>query len=532
MNGKQLKNSILQWAIQGKLVPQDPNDEPASVLLERIRAEKARLVKEGRIKKDKNESIIFRGEDNSHYEKFADGRVVCIDDETPFEVPQGWEWTRLRSLVYNHGQVTPNKSFCYIDIGSIDNKHQKLNPSENTINPVDAPSRARRIVELDDILYSTVRPYLHNMCIVDRQFSHMPIASTGFAVMACHKGILNRFLFLYLQSPDFDRYANDGDNAKGVAYPAINDDKLYKALIPVPPTEEQIRITDYLNKLFPLISRYEETQNKLDVLNTDIRTSLRKSFLQEAVQGRLVPQDTTDEPAMVMLERIRVEKKKLLKEGQLKRKDIVDSVIFKGEDNKYYEKVDGSVLDINDEIPFEIPQSWIWVRLQDICTYIHRGKSPNYSEIKKFPVIAQKCNQWEGFRFDKAQFVSPASVASYSEEQILQDRDLLWNSTGLGTLGRIGLYPSSENPYGFAVADSHVTVIRPLKEFVRPEYLHCYLSNPTVQNVIEDKASGSTKQKELATETVKRYLCPIPPVKEQDRIVDKVNTLIASTMRK
>ena len=107
---------------------------------------------------------------NSHYEKFPDGRVVCIDDETPFEVPQGWEWTRLRSLVYNHGQVTPNKSFCYIDIGSIDNKHQKLNPSENTINPVDAPSRARRIVELDDILYSTVRPYLHNMCIVERQF--------------------------------------------------------------------------------------------------------------------------------------------------------------------------------------------------------------------------------------------------------------------------------------------------------------------------------------------------------------------------
>ena len=267
-------------------------------------------------------------------------------------------------------------------------------------------------------------------------------------------------------------------------------------------------------------------------LDLSLMTKLPKSILQEAIQGRLVAQDPNDEPASFLLERIKREKHNLLLERKLKKKDIIDSVIFKGEDNKYYEKVDGSVLDINDEIPFEIPQSWIWVRLQDICTYIHRGKSPNYSEIKKFPVIAQKCNQWEGFRFDKAQFVSPASVASYSEEQILQDRDLLWNSTGLGTLGRIGLYPSSENPYGFAVADSHVTVIRPLKEFVRPEYLHCYLSNPTVQNVIEDKASGSTKQKELATETVKRYLCPIPPVKEQDRIVDKVNTLIASTMRK
>ena len=206
--------------------------------------------------------------------------------------------------------------------------------------------------------------------------------------MACHKGILNRFLFLYLQSPDFDRYANDGDNAKGVAYPAINDDKLYKALIPVPPTEEQIRITDYLNKLFPLISRYEETQNKLDVLNTDIRTSLRKSFLQEAVQGRLVPQDTTDEPAMVLLERIRVEKKKLLKEGQLKRKDIVDSVIFKGEDNKYYEKVGGKTLDISDDIPFEIPDSWVWARLGNIVTNeAGLAYSKDYLADKSQPLI-------------------------------------------------------------------------------------------------------------------------------------------------
>ena len=158
-------------------------------------------------------------------------------------------------------------------------------------------------------------------------------------------------------------------------------------------------------------------------LDQALMTRLPKSILQEAIQGRLVPQDDNDEPASALLERIQEKKQKLLKEGKIKKKDIVDSVIFKGEDNKYYEKVDGSVLDINDEIPFEIPQSWIWVRLQDICTYIHRGKSPNYSEIKKFPVIAQKCNQWEGFRFDKAQFVSPASVASYSEEQILQDRD-------------------------------------------------------------------------------------------------------------
>ena len=507
MNGKQLKNSILQWAIQGKLVPQDPNDEPASVLLERIRAEKARLVKEGRIKKDKNESIIFRGEDNSHYEKFADGRVVCIDDETPFEVPQGWEWTRLRSLVYNHGQVTPNKSFCYIDIGSIDNKHQKLNPSENTINPVDAPSRARRIVELDDILYSTVRPYLHNMCIVDRQFSHMPIASTGFAVMACHKGILNRFLFLYLQSPDFDRYANDGDNAKGVAYPAINDDKLYKALIPVPPTEEQIRITDYLNELFPLISRYEETQNKLDVLNTDIRTSLRKSFLQEAVQGRLVPQDTTDEPAMVLLERIRVEKKKLLKEGQLKRKDIVDSVIFKGEDNKYYEKVGGRVIDISEELPIDIPSSWAWCRLGSVII-LQSGQDlvpERYSDISKgIPYITGASNLANGAVLVNRWTNTPTSISHKGDLLI----------TCKGTVGAMAYN---------TIGDIHIArqIMSIHSEWILIDYVEKYLeySIPKLEKAAHSIIPG------ISRETILSTLIPIPPLEEQSRIIGRLREI-------
>jgi len=455
---------------------------------------------------------------NSHYEKFADGRVVCIDDETPFEVPQGWEWTRLRSLVYNHGQVTPNKSFCYIDIGSIDNKHQKLNPSENTINPVDAPSRARRIVELDDILYSTVRPYLHNMCIVDRQFSHMPIASTGFAVMACHKGILNRFLFLYLQSPDFDRYANDGDNAKGVAYPAINDDKLYKALIPVPSTEEQIRITDYLNELFPLISRYEETQNKLDVLNTDIRTSLRKSFLQEAVQGRLVPQDTTDEPAMVLLERIRVEKKKLLKEGQLKRKDIVDSVIFKGEDNKYYEKVNGKVLDISEEIPFEIPDTWCWARIKTLYQTTSGGTPekghPEYygGDIPWVKVgdltslylhYASETISKLGLENSSAKVfpIGTILVAMYCNDAIGKSTIL---ASPMATNQAIcGLFPN---------------------ELLYKEYV--YFAIQSNKGRLQEQAAGGA-QKNINQKIVNELLLPIPPFSEQKRIVQLINDLYA-----
>ena len=242
----QLKKSILQMAVQGKLVPQDPSDEPASVILKRIRAEKERLIREGKIKRDKNESVIFR-RDNSHYEK-RDGKEVCIDDSIPYEIPDSWEWVRLGCITFNRGQCTPDKAFCYIDIGSIDNENQRLNTKETVLSPNEAPSRARKIVGLGDILYSTVRPYLHNMCVIDRQFSHIPIASTGFAVMTCHSGIYNQYLFYYLMSPTFDAYANDTENSKGVAYPAINDARLYQALVPIPPMAEQERIVDMINR--------------------------------------------------------------------------------------------------------------------------------------------------------------------------------------------------------------------------------------------------------------------------------------------
>ena len=183
-----------------------------------------------------------------------DGIERCIDDEIPFDIPESWEWVRLGQIVYNRGQCRPTAKFCYIDIGSIDNKHQKLNCEDTIIDAQKAPSRARKIVSQGDILYSTVRPYLHNMCIVDREFSLTPIASTGFAVFTCHDRLFNKFLFYYLMSPDFDAYANDTDNAKGVAYPAINDDRLYKALIPLPPVQEQHRIVAQIEKSFSPIS--------------------------------------------------------------------------------------------------------------------------------------------------------------------------------------------------------------------------------------------------------------------------------------
>ena len=273
------------------------------------------------------------------------------------------------------------------------------------------------------------------------------------------------------------------------------------------------------HKLAELLAKQAE-------LSSGFARRFQKSILQEAIQGKLVPQDPTDEPASILLERIRVEKAKLVKEGRLKKKDIVDSIIYRDDDNKYFEKKGKEAVCIDEEIPFDIPETWSWVRLEDICEYIQRGKSPKYSPIKKYPVIAQKCNQWSGFSIDKAQFIVPETISSYGEERKLQDRDLLWNSTGLGTLGRMAIYYSKLNPYELAVADSHVTVIRAFKQYVCPEYLYAYFTSYTVQSVIEDKSDGSTKQKELATNTVKNYLVPLPPCEEQKRIVNRIDEVL------
>ena len=252
---------------------------------------------------------------------------------------------------------------------------------------------------------------------------------------------------------------------------------------------------------------------------------LKISILLMAVQGKLVPQDPNDEPASILLERIHAEKERLIKEKKIKREKN-PSVIFKGADNTPYEKIGDEVRSLADEVPFDIPDSWEWVRLIDVCEYIQRGKSPKYSPIKKYPVVAQKCNQWSGFSIEKAQFIEPNSLSSYGPERLLQDNDLMWNSTGLGTLGRMAIYKTAANPYELAVADSHVTVIRPLKQFVLPEYLYYYFANPSVQSVIEDQADGTTKQKELATATIKAYLTPIPPLDEQRRILAKLSEVL------
>ncbi|VLV23295.1 type I restriction-modification system S protein [Streptococcus pneumoniae] len=252
---------------------------------------------------------------------------------------------------------------------------------------------------------------------------------------------------------------------------------------------------------------------------------LKASILQRAMEGKLVPQNPNDEPASELLKRIKAEKEKLISEGKIKR-DKKETEIFRGDDGKHYGKfADGSTQEI--DVPYDIPDTWEWVRLNDITSYIQRGKSPKYSNIPIYPVIAQKCNQWSGFSIDLARFIDPETVHSYQKERLLRDGDLMWNSTGLGTLGRLAIYHENKNPYGWAVADSHVTVIRVLSGVINCHFIYNFLSSPIVQSVIEEKASGSTKQKELLTKTIKEYLIPLPPLLEQSRIVDKIEQFFA-----
>ena len=327
------------------------------------------------------------------------------------------------------------------------------------------------------------------------------------------------FMYYFLTALNLNKYAT------ATAQPGLAVSNVLEVMCPLPPLNEGMRITEKLSLLIPLIENYNVIQEKQDILNDSIKERLKKSVLQEAIQGKLVPQLAEEGTAQELLEQIKAEKQKLVKEGNLKKSAFNDTIIFRGDDNKYWEKSEDGAVCIDEEIPFEIPSNWAWVRLDDICSFIHRGKSPKYSPIKKYPVVAQKCNQWAGFSIEKAKFIEPKSITSYNDEYFLQDRDLMWNSTGLGTLGRMAIYYTILNPYELAVADSHVTVIRPYKTHIVSEYLYYYFASNTVQSVIEDKSDGSTKQKELATKTVKSYLVPLPPFVEQLRIVQKIKSV-------
>ena len=466
------------------------------------------------------------------YEQVGKNEPVCIADEVPFEIPDSWEWVRLIEICE---YIQRGKSPKYSPIKKYPVIAQKCNQwsgfsieKAQFIEPDSLSSYGpERILQDFDLMWnSTGLGTLGRMAIYKAEANpyELAVADSHVTVIRPLKQfVLPEYLYYYFANPTVQSVIeNQSDGTTKQKELATATVKAY--LVPLPPLNEQQRILSKLAEVLPVVEKYGSVYSESFTMQTAFPERLKKSILQQAVQGKLVPQDPTDEPADVLLARIREEKARLVKEGKIK-KDKHESVIFR-RDNSHYEKLDDSERCMDEEVPFEVPENWMWIRLINICEYIQRGKSPKYSQIKKYPVIAQKCIQWSGFSIEKAQFIEPESLSTYGAERFLQDQDLMWNSTGLGTLGRIALYRQSANPYELAVADSHVTVIRPLKKFVLPEYLYYYFSNPTVQSVIEEQSDGTTKQKELSTTTVKNYWIPVPPLEEQRRIVAQIQKLL------
>ena len=402
MDTKALRQKILDLAIRGKLVPQDPNDEPASVLLERIHAEKQQMVKDGKLKpKDiKNDTVIFKGDDNLHYEKFADGTIKCIEDEIPFDVPDSWQWCRGCSCFRGMESLRPKgKYFDYIDIDAIDNKNHKVNAVKHILVK-DAPSRASRKVENGSVLFSFVRPYLENIAYINEQLSHC-IASTGFYVCNSN-GILNsKYMFVLMTS----NYVIDGLNKfmKGDNSPSIRKVDIENFLFPVPPLSEQQRIVEKITFAIPIMERLHIKKNDLqkEVI------AVKSKILDLAIRGKLVPQGPNDEPASVLLEHIRAEKEELIKQGKIKR-NKKESVIFKGSDNSYYEKYGE-----------KLPSGWVITNFETLLSYEQPTnyivKDTNYNSEYETPVLTAGKSFILGYTDEKENIFSELPVIIFDD---------------------------------------------------------------------------------------------------------------------
>ena len=317
---------------------------------------------------------------------------------------------------------------------------------------------------------------------------------------------------------------------KGIGIQGFSSKALHYTRVPLPPLEEQQRIVAKIEELMPLVEQYGKAQSELEALNSNIREQIKKSVLQYAIEGKLVPQCEEDGTAEDLLQEIQAEKQRLYTEGKLKKKDLTHSTIFRGEDNKYFEKKGEEIICIDEEIPFEIPDSWEWVRLADISIFLSRGKSPKYSNVKQIPVFAQKCNlKSGGISLDEVKFLDASILPKWKDEYKLRHQDILVNSTGTGTVGRIGIFSESLlRNYPFIVPDSHISVVR-LSSACNPLYVFNVLSSHTVQNYIEDNLAGSTNQKELYIGTLGKLLIPLPPLIEQQKIIHKIE-VVASIM--
>ena len=517
MNGKQLKNSILQWAIQGKLVPQDPNDEPARVLLDKIRQEKERLIKEKKIKRDKNASIIYRGEDNSYYEKFiATGEVKCIDEEVPFEIPNGWEWCRLGEIsTYAQTKRKINASNADTQLWGLD--LEDIEKGGRLLNIKTVGERKaigdKTVFNRGDILYSKLRPYLLKILVAPEG----GICTPEIIPFTCYGNICKDYIVSFLKSPYVDDYINSA--TFGVKMPRVSTETMTSLLVPLPPLSEQFRIDTKAKELMPYIDEYGKAQDKLNKLNEELSYTIRKSILQEAIQGKLVPQIAEEGTAQELLEQIKTEKQKLVKEGKLKKSTLATSVIFRGDDNKYYEQIGENCNDITDEIPFDLPCNWCWCRFSNIVS-MTIGKTPARGEQTywingKYNWVSISDMVDGGTIYTTKEKVSDLAVKEVFSATISKKGSLLMSfklSIGKTSILDIDAYHNEA-----------IITISPIidKEYAMRNYLFKVL--PLIANLGESK--DAIKGKTLNSKSLSNLLIPLPPLQEQQRIIEQMNRL-------
>ena len=495
MKAKDLKNSILQLAIQGKLVPQDPKDEPASKLLEKIRAAKQKLVKEGKIKKDKQESFIYKGDDNNYYEKIGKD-IRNITDEIPFEIPDSWEWVRLGQLcALENGKKVENLSLPLLDA--------KFLRAQKTATLLSKGIK----VEKDELII-----------LVDGE-------NSGEVFIAPEDGFLgSTFKKLFITPETYREYTliilkfyQDlfRNSKKGAAIPHLDKHLFHDLLVGIPPFKEQKRIVSKIESLEPFIDDYNQTETELSKLNETFPDQIKKSILQYAIQGKLVPQDPSDEPASVLLEKIKAEKQKLIKAGKIK-KDKQESYIYK-RDNRHYEKIDDKEVDITDEIPFEIPDNWAWTRLghigfsrigltykpQDICeegTPVLRSGNIQNGEIILNNMVHVNCEVSHNLLVKNGDILICVRNGSKS----LVGKNAIINSINVGEKMSFGAF--------MAIFRSKLN-----------EYIKIYLDSALFKTMLKSTKTETINQ--ITQSNLNQALIPIPPYTEQKRIVEKIEQL-------
>ncbi len=514
MDTKVLRQKVLDLAIRGKLVPQDPNDEPASVLLERIRQQKQQMVKDGKLKaKDiKNDTIIFVSEDNLHYEKFADGSVKCIEDEIPFELPDGWAWSRLGAVAEAIGdgdhQPPPQTSFGvpFLVISNVSGGRLSFENTRFVSKEYFSQLPETRKPRNGDLLFTVTGSYGIPVLIdSDDKFCfqrHIAI------VRPCT--ISNRYLYVILGSS----YVKSICDAKatGTAQKTVGLATLRELLIPVAPYKEQMQIYAQTQDALSIVDSV--SSDKEDLLN--IIESAKAKILDLAIRGQLVPQDPTDEPASVLLERIRAEKEELIKQGKIKR-DKKESVIFRGEDNSYYEKMaDGKLHCLDDQLPFELPDGWEWCNLSMIGT-TNIGLTYRPTDIEPGGIMVLRSCNIVNDQFDLSDLVRVKTTVR--ENQFAQKNDILIcaRNGSRSLVGKCALIPDLGEPASFG---AFMAIYR--TEYF--EFIVHYLRSSFFRSVFDD--SNSTAINQLTQDMLKRAIVPLPPLSEQRRIVEAIGAML------